>query len=109
MVGVNVKVPALRMLVKYAASGIGAVAGSMLAPWRARHDAKAKLMEAQEDPDRMAAGTHTDGRGRGRVSRGPVRPDSSRKAVRVVNEGLLVSTVQVRGPLQGSIASGICS
>ena len=32
-----------------------------------------------------------------------------RKTVLVVNEGLLVSTVQVRDPLQESIASGICS
>ena len=33
MVDVNLKVPALEKLVDYAASGIGAVAGPMLAPW----------------------------------------------------------------------------
>ena len=32
-----------------------------------------------------------------------------RKTVLVVNEGLLVSTVQVRDPFQESTASGICS
>ena len=34
------------MLVKYTASGIGAVAGSALAPWRARQMAKARTIEA---------------------------------------------------------------
>ena len=43
---VRVKVPALKKLVDYAASGIGAVAGSMLAPWKARQKAKARIIEA---------------------------------------------------------------
>ena len=47
MVDVNVKVQALEMLLKYAASGIGAVAGPMLAPWRARKEAEAKLIETE--------------------------------------------------------------
>ncbi|MCY3899274.1 MAG: DUF2806 domain-containing protein [Caldilineaceae bacterium] len=44
---VNIKVPALEKLLDYAASGIGSVAGSMLAPWRAGRDARAKLVAAQ--------------------------------------------------------------
>ena len=46
---VNLKVPALEMLVKYTASGIGAVAGPMLAPWKARRESKAKLIEVEAE------------------------------------------------------------
>ena len=53
MVDVTLKVPAIEKLVDYTASGIGAVAGSMLAPWRAQQDAKAKLIEAQADADSL--------------------------------------------------------
>ena len=49
MADVNLKVPALEMLVKYTASGIGAVAGPMLAPWKARREAKAKLIETEAE------------------------------------------------------------
>ena len=62
MVDVNLKVPALEKLVDYTASGIGAVAGPMLAPWRARQDAKARRLEAQADADslRLIAGAQAD-------------------------------------------------
>ena len=43
----NLKVPAIEKLLDYAASGIGSVAGPMLASWRARHEANAKLIAAQ--------------------------------------------------------------
>ena len=49
MVDVNLKVPALEMLLKYTASGIGAVAGPMLAPWKARREAEAKLIETETE------------------------------------------------------------
>ena len=64
MVDVNLKVPAFEKLVDYAASGIGAVAGPMLATWRARQDAKAKLIDAQADADslRLIAGAQADAR-----------------------------------------------
>ena len=64
MVDVNLKVPALEKLVDYTASGIGAVAGPMLAPWRARQDAKAKLIGAQADADslRLIADAQADAR-----------------------------------------------
>ena len=63
-VDVNVNVPALEKLVDYTASGIGAVAGSMLAPWRARQEAKAKLIGAQADADsqRLIAEAQADAR-----------------------------------------------
>ena len=64
MVDVNLKVPALEKLLDYTASGIGAVAGPMLATWRARQDAKAKLMDAQADADslRLIADAQADAR-----------------------------------------------
>ena len=43
----NIKIPALEKLLDYAASGIGSVAGPMLAPWKAGRDAKARLAAAQ--------------------------------------------------------------
>ena len=49
----NVKVPALEKLVDYTASGIGAVAGPMLAPWKARKEAEARLIEARADADSL--------------------------------------------------------
>ena len=44
---INIKVPALEKLLDYSASGVGSVAGSMLAPWKAGRDAKAKLVAAR--------------------------------------------------------------
>ena len=53
MVDLNVKVPALEKLVDYTASGIGAVAGPMLAPWTARKAAEARLIEAKAEADSL--------------------------------------------------------
>ncbi len=50
-VDLTVTVPALEMLVKYTASGIGAVAGPLLAPWRAKREAQARLISAQAEAD----------------------------------------------------------
>ena len=52
MVDVNVKVPALERL-DYTASGIGAVAGPMLVPWKARKEAEAKRIGAQAEADSL--------------------------------------------------------
>ena len=49
----TVKVKALEKLVDYAASGVGAVAGAMLAPWKARREAEAKRITAQADADAL--------------------------------------------------------
>ena len=45
----DLNVKALEKLLDYAASGIGSIAGSMLAPWRARREAQAKEIAAQGD------------------------------------------------------------
>ena len=51
---VNVlRVLGLEKLVDYAASGIGAVAGSMLAPWMAKQQAKAKSIKAKAQADNL--------------------------------------------------------
>ena len=44
---VNVRIPALEKLLDYTASGIGGVAGPMLAPWKARQEAKVLKIQAQ--------------------------------------------------------------
>ncbi len=46
---VNVKVPGFEKLVDYTASGIGSIAGSMLAPWRAQREVEAKQIAAKGD------------------------------------------------------------
>lgn len=46
---VKIKIPALEKLLDYVASGIGSVAGPMLAPWRARRKAEAKVIAAQAE------------------------------------------------------------
>ena len=53
MVDVDVKVPALGKLLDYAASGLGAIAGPMLAPWKARREAEAKRIASQAKADRQ--------------------------------------------------------
>ena len=53
MVDLNLKVPAIEKLVDYAASGIGAVGGSMLARWQARAAADAARITAQGQADAM--------------------------------------------------------
>ena len=53
MVDVNLKVPALEKLVDYIASGIGAVAGPMLAPRKARKEAEARLIESRAEADSL--------------------------------------------------------
>ena len=57
MVDVNITVSAFEKLVDYAASGIGAVAGSMLAPWMAKQQATAKFIEAKAQADSLRLGT----------------------------------------------------
>ena len=47
--GGEVKVPALDKLLDYVASGIGATAGPMLAPWCASREGKAKIITAEAD------------------------------------------------------------
>ena len=48
-VDINLKIPALEQLLKLTASGIGSVAGPMLAVWQARQLSKAKQIAAEGD------------------------------------------------------------
>ena len=43
----SLKVPAIEKLIDYGASGVGAIAGPILAPWKASREAKARLIEAE--------------------------------------------------------------
>ena len=52
-VDVNIKINALEKLVDYVASGIGSVAGSMLAPWKARQEAQAKQIVAKGEAEKL--------------------------------------------------------
>lgn len=52
-VNLNITVPAVEMLLKYTASGIGAVAGPMLGPWRARQAATVRRIEAEAEGDSL--------------------------------------------------------
>ena len=46
-------IPGILKLIDYGASGIGSVAGPLLTPWRARSQAKARLIDAQAEADSL--------------------------------------------------------
>ena len=48
---IKVSIPAIEKLVDYSASGIGSVAGPMVASWKARQEANAKVLEAKGEVD----------------------------------------------------------
>ena len=50
---VVLKIPAIEKLLDYVASGLGAVAGPVLAPWKAHREAKAKRIEAEARADSL--------------------------------------------------------
>ena len=50
---VKITIPAVEMLLKYAASGFGSVAGTMLAPWKAGTEARAALVTARGEIERQ--------------------------------------------------------
>lgn len=47
----DVKIPAIDKLVELAASGIGSVAGTFLAPWKARKEGTARVIAAKADAE----------------------------------------------------------
>ena len=57
---VNLNVPAIEKLVDYSASGIGAVAGPLLAPWRAGREGKARVVAAHADAESHRINTESD-------------------------------------------------
>lgn len=46
---IKLNIPAFEKLIDYVASGIGSIAGSYLAPWKAGQEAKSKLIAAEGD------------------------------------------------------------
>lgn len=61
MVDPNIKVPAIEKLLDYTASGIGAIAGPMLAPWKASREGKAKLISAGKDAEARIIQAESEG------------------------------------------------
>ena len=51
MVDINIKIPAIKKLLDYSVSGVGAIAGSMLAKWKAQKEADALRIEAKGKAD----------------------------------------------------------
>ena len=51
MPGLNFNVPAIEKLIDYTASGVGAIAGPMLAPWKASREGQARLVTARADAE----------------------------------------------------------
>lgn len=49
MADITLTVPALDKLLDYLASGVGAIAGPLLAPWRASREGKARIITAEMD------------------------------------------------------------
>ena len=47
----SLKIPAIEKLLDYTASGMGAIAGPILAPWRASREGKARLTSARIDSE----------------------------------------------------------
>ena len=104
MVDVNLKitVPAVEMLLKYTASGIGAVAGSMLGPWRARQAAAVRRIEAGAEGDslKLIADAQADAR------RSLISPDEAgRRVLDIGPEGIAQRIEFQEKKRQANIAS----
>ena len=90
---VEIKVPGLEKLVDYTASGVGSVAGSMLAPWKARREAQASLIAAQTQAEVsaiQAAGQsnalHTIAKAQAEARQQLVSPDTARQVKLTIAE-----------------------
>ena len=59
-VSLSLKVPAIEKLIDYGASGVGAIAGPLLAPWKAAREGKARLIAAEADAQVRQIQAHTD-------------------------------------------------
>ena len=102
MVDVKLKVPALEKLVDYTASGIGAVAGPMLAPWKARKEAEARLIEAKADADSLKL--IADAQAEARLSLA-APPQAGRGVVEIDRDGIRQRVEFQEGKRQANIAS----
>ena len=84
-INVTVKVPGLKKLSDVVASGVGAVAGSMVAPWIAERRGRAMRIEAQAEADslRLIAQAQADAR---KALGGP--DEGGKGAIVVTREGI---------------------
>ena len=56
----GLKVPAIEKLIDYGASGVGAISGPLLAPWKASREGKARLIAAEADAQVRQIQAHAD-------------------------------------------------
>ena len=61
---IKLAVPALEKLVDVVSSGVGSVAGPMLAPWRAKRQRAARLIEAETESDVLSMQVHAQAEAR---------------------------------------------
>lgn len=71
MVDIDLKVPAIEKLLDYAASGIGAVAGTMMARWKARTEADVLHIKTQGQVDAIALITDAQNEARRKLEVAP--------------------------------------
>lgn len=90
MVDANLKVPALEKLIDYAASGIGAVAGPMLAPWKARREAQARLTAAKAEADSLTLITQAQVQARRFI----VEPDRTASGMLQIDAGGVTQRIE---------------
>ena len=90
MVDANLKVPALEKLIDYAASGIGAVAGPMLAPWKARREAQARLTAAKAEADSLTLITQAQAQARRFI----VEPDRTASGMLQISAGGVTQRIE---------------
>ena len=90
MADLTLKVPAIEKLMDYAASGIGAVAGPMLAPWRTGREGKARIIAACADAEVRRISEASNARSLGIIA------DAQAKA----RQSLIPSSDQVAGAVE---------
>ena len=61
MTDITLTVPALDKLLDYLASGVGAIAGPLLAPWRASQEGKARIITARDEAEVRRIQAETEG------------------------------------------------
>ena len=62
---IKLNIPALEKLIDYVASGIGSIAGSYLAPWKAGQEARSKLIAAEGDANILTLQAEAQAQARG--------------------------------------------
>lgn len=101
---ITVKVPGLNKLLDYTASGIGAIAAPILAPYVARQQAKAKLIEVKTKADslRLIAQSQADAR-RAMMTPG----DTAKGTLKITREQITQRLEFQEQKRQGNIAATV--